>query len=120
MSRRYGEGGVYRKGTGWEASAYVNGRRRSARGRSMREARDKLRTMQERATAGEPMLDERLTVAEYLEYWLSGTESTVRSSTHVRYGQYVRKHALPSQTRSGVRVALNPMDSTEPGGGRAL
>jgi integrase len=95
MSRRYGEGSVYRKGAGWEASAYVNGRRRSARGRTMREARDKLRAMQDRATAGEPLLDEWLSVAEYLEYWLSVTESTVRSSTHVRYSQYVRKHAVP-------------------------
>jgi len=52
MSRGYGEGSVYRKGAGWEASGYINGRRRSVRGRTMREARDKLRTMQQRAAAG--------------------------------------------------------------------
>jgi hypothetical protein len=49
MSRRYGDGSVYRKGSGWEASAYIDGRRRSVRGRTMREARDRLRAMQERA-----------------------------------------------------------------------
>ena len=108
MSRRYGEGSVYRKGSGWEASAYVNGRRRSVRGRTMREARDRLRAMQDRASAGEPLLDERLTVAEYLEYWLSVTESTVRPSTHVRYAQYVRRHAVPVIGHLGL-VELKPM-----------
>lgn len=95
MSRGYGEGSVYRKGTGWEASAYLDGRRRSVRARTMREARERLRALQARAAAGEPTTDERLTVAEYLEYWLSVTESTVRPSTHQRYQQYVRVHAVP-------------------------
>jgi integrase len=95
MSRGYGDGTVYRKGTGWEASGYINGRRRSVRGRTMREARDKLRAMQQRAAAGEPVTDTRLTVGDYLEYWLSVTESTVRSSTHKRYAEYVRVHAVP-------------------------
>jgi integrase len=95
VSRGYGEGSVYRKGTGWEASAYIDGRRRSVRGRTMHEARDRLRALQARAAAGEPVTDERLTVAEYLEYWLSVTESTVRPSTHQRYQQYVRVHAVP-------------------------
>ena len=71
MTRRYGEGSVYRKGSGWEASAYVNGRRRSVRGKTMREARDRLHAMQDRAARGEPIADARLTVAEYLEYWPS-------------------------------------------------
>ncbi|HEU5006368.1 MAG TPA: site-specific integrase [Jatrophihabitantaceae bacterium] len=95
MSRGYGEGSVYRKGTGWEASAYLDGRRRSVRGRTMREARERLRALQARAASGEPITDERLTVAAYLEYWLSVTESTVRPSTHQRYQQYVRVHAVP-------------------------
>lgn len=54
MSRGYGEGSVYRKGTGWEASAYLDGRRRSVRARTMREARERLRALQARAAAGEP------------------------------------------------------------------
>lgn len=108
MTRGYGEGSVYCKGKGWEASAYIGGRRRSARGRTRREARDKLRALQERATAGAPLLDERLTVAEYLEYWLSVAESTVRPSTHVRYGQCVRVHAVPVIGRMRL-VDLKPL-----------
>lgn len=95
MSRGYGEGSVYRKGAGWEASGYLGGRRRSVRGRTRREALDKLRAMQRRAADGDPITDSRLTVAEYLEYWLSVTESTVRPSTHTRYASYVRLHAVP-------------------------
>jgi excisionase family DNA binding protein len=95
VSRRYGEGSVYRKGDGWEASAYINGRRRSVRGRTMHDARDRLRDLQQRAANGEPITDGRLTVGEYLTYWLSVTESTVRPTTYVRYETYVRVHAVP-------------------------
>lgn len=95
MSRRYGEGSVYRKGSGWEGSAYVDGRRRSVRGRTMHDARDKLRAMQQRATADVPITGIRLTLAEYLEYWLSVTESTVRPGTIRRYREYVRLHTVP-------------------------
>lgn len=95
MNRRHGEGSVYRKGNGWEAAAYIGGRRRSARGRTMREARDKLRALQQRRSSAVPIVDERLTVAAYLEYWLSVIASTVRPNTHVRYCEYVRVHAVP-------------------------
>ena len=95
MSRRYGDGSLYRKGTGWEAAGYIKGRRRSVRGRTMREARDKLRALQQRAADDESLTDTRLTVAEYLQYWLSVTESTVRPTTYKRYEQYVRVHAIP-------------------------
>jgi integrase len=39
--------------------------------------------------------DERITVAEYLDYWLSVVETTVRPRTHKRYSEYVRVHAVP-------------------------
>lgn len=108
MSRRYGEGSVYRKGSGWEAAAYIEGRRRSARGRTMTEARAKLRALQERAASATPVIDERLTVAAYLEYWLSVTESTVRPNTYVRYREYVRLHAVPIIGQLRL-VELKPM-----------
>jgi hypothetical protein len=95
MSRRYGDGSAYRKGSGWEAAGYINGRRRSVRGRTMREARDKLRELQQRASTDDSIADARLTVAEYLQYWLSVTESTVRPTTYKRYEQYVGVHAIP-------------------------
>lgn len=61
----------------------------------MREARDRLRALQERAAAGVPVVDERLTVRDFLEYWLTVTESTVRPSTLRRYREFVRVHAVP-------------------------
>lgn len=86
---------MYRKGDRWEAAAYVHGRRRSVRAATKAEAHARLRELQRRAAAGEPITDTRLTVAEYLEYWLSVVESTVRARTHQRYAAYVRVHAIP-------------------------
>jgi site-specific recombinase XerD len=54
-----------------------------------------LRDLQQRAADGESLTDTCLTVAEYLQYWLSVTESTVRPTTYKRYEQYVRVHAIP-------------------------
>ena len=95
VTRARGEGSVYRKGDRWEAAAYVHGRRRSVRAATKAEAHARLRELQRRAAAGEPITDTRLTVAEYLEYWLSVVESTVRARTHQRYAAYVRVHAIP-------------------------
>lgn len=96
MARRLnGEGSVYRKGGGYEAAVLVGGRRRTARARTAAEARAKLLELQTKRDAGQLVVDERLTVGDYLEYWLSVAATTVRPRTATRYGEYVRVHALP-------------------------
>lgn len=101
--RANGEGSVYRKGSGWEAAVTYNGRRRTARAATPTAARAKLRELLKRAEEHEFVQDERLTVDKYLEYWLSVVESTVRPSTHKRYAEYVRVHAVPVIGRHRLR-----------------
>jgi hypothetical protein len=108
MRHSYGEGSVYRKGRGWEAALLVHGRRRTARAKTSREAREKLRQLQRKADEDAFVQDERMTTGDYLEYWLTIVETTVRASTHKRYSQYVRVHAVPEIGR--VRLTqLKPM-----------
>lgn len=95
MARANGEGSIYPKGDGFEVALIVHGRRRTARAKTITEARAKLRELQRRQEQDEASYDERITVKQYLEYWLSVTETTVRPRTHKRYGEYVRVHAFP-------------------------
>jgi integrase len=95
MARANGEGSIYRKGDGYEAALMVRGRRRTARAKSMTDARSKLRELQRMRDQDLFVQDERMTVATFLEYWLSVVETTVRPRTFKRYAEYVRVHAIP-------------------------
>jgi integrase len=101
--RANGEGSVYRRGSGYEAAVTYEGKRRTARAATPTEARAKLRELLRRAEEHQFVQDERLTVEKYLEYWLSVVETTVRPSTHKRYGEYVRVHAVPVIGRHRLR-----------------
>jgi integrase len=95
MARANGEGSIYPKGDGFEVALIVHGRRRTARAKTVTEARMKLRELQRRQEQDQASYDERITVKHFLEYWLSVTETTVRPRTYKRYAEYVRVHALP-------------------------
>ncbi len=101
--RSNGEGSVYRKGKGFEAAVTYEGKRRSARAATAQEARTKLRELLRRAEEAQFVEDERLTVDNYLEYWLSVVQTTVRPNTHKRYAEYVRVHAVPEIGRHRLR-----------------
>ena len=94
MRRGNGEGTVYRRDNGWETAGYADGRRRTFRAKTRREAQSRLDAAVKRAKSGEPVVDERLTVAAFLEYWLTAIEPTIRARTRQRYQEYVR-HAIP-------------------------
>ena len=95
MKRLNGEGSIYRKGDGYEVALLVDGRRRTARAKTAAEARTKLLELQNKRDAGLFVADDRLTVGDYLEYWLTVVETTVRPRTAKRYAEYVRVHAVP-------------------------
>lgn len=95
MARANGEGSIYPKGDGYEAALMVHGRRRTGRAKSMTEARAKLRELQRKRDQEQFVQDERVTVAAFLEYWLSVAGTTVRPRTFKRYAEYVRVHAIP-------------------------
>ena len=103
-----GEGSVYRRGPGWEAAYHVDGRRRTFRAATSREARERLTEVLRKLERGETLRDERISVADYLEYWLAAIEPTIRPSTHKRYREYVRVHAIPEIGRIKM-VQLSPM-----------
>jgi integrase len=95
MARANGEGSIYPKGDGFEVALIVHGRRRTARAKTITEARAKLRELQRRQEQEQASYDERMTVKQFLEYWLSVTQTTVRPRTYKRYAEYVRVHAIP-------------------------
>lgn len=92
-----GDGSIYRRDGGWEAALFIGGRRRTARARTARDARERLVALRRKAEEGRADIevDERLTVAEFLESWLDVAKTTVRPNTHKRYREYVRVHAVP-------------------------
>jgi integrase len=53
--------------------------------------------------------DAQITVATYLEYWLTVAETTVRPRTLKRYREYVRVHAVPEIGHLRL-TELTPMD----------
>jgi integrase len=96
MARANGDGSIYPKGDGFEAALIVHRRRRTARAKTITEARAKLRELQRRQEQEQASYDDGVTVKQYLEYWLSVVETTVRPRTHKRYAEYVRVHAVPT------------------------
>jgi hypothetical protein len=115
MKRTNGEASVYRRDHGWEAAYLVDGPRRTFRAMTSREARERLKEVLQKLQRGERLLDEQLTVAKYLEYWLTTIEPTIRPSTHKRYREYVRVHALPEigPDQTGQAGANRPADALQ-------
>lgn len=103
MRRLNGEGSIYRKGAGYEVALVFEGRRRTARAKTAAEARAKLLELQNRRDAGVLHAGNNLSVGDFLEYWLTVVETTVRPRTAQRYAQYVRVHTLPSLGRHRLR-----------------
>jgi len=99
MSRRInGEGSVYRYQNGYRAVGYIHGRRRYFRGRTQREAWNKLQQAL-RAPAPPPPVDpdaEDPTCAEWLDYWIENVKCTaVEPSTYVSYRGLINRHLIP-------------------------
>jgi len=96
MARANGEGSIYRKGDAYEVAIFVDGRRRTSRAATLPRAKAKLRELERKRDAGHTVEDEGITVAVFLERWLTAAEMTVRPRTHKRYAEYVTVHAVPS------------------------
>ena len=115
MTRRYGEGSIYRRNDGRWAGALVVGitengkaRRRSVYGRSRREVAEKLARLQVDRLDGVLSDPTKLKLGEYLNHWLDNiSRPRTRASTHAEYGRlvgHINKHA------SGVRLAkISPL-----------
>src|SRR4051794_15465540 len=97
--RANGEGSITERKDGRYMAplTLANGRRQTFYGKTREAVHQDLTTALGRQHRGLPIVDNRQTVAVYLEHWLDATaRHTLRPRTFVRYQQLVRKHALPS------------------------
>ncbi len=111
MSRRgNGEGSISRRPEGrWQAQITVEGKRRSAYGRTREDAAAKLQALQAGASAGLPAVDQRATVSSYLTRWLEQVTPRLRPTTVTRYRGLVTGQIIPTLGRHRLRE-LAPSD----------
>jgi integrase len=100
--RGRGDGSVKRRADGrWEGSVevsiYGTGRRRKyVYGRTKAEVADRLRAVQHGIDEGLPVIDERVTVAKFLQTWLDQVVKPARGhATWQGYEVNVRRHIIP-------------------------
>jgi integrase len=112
MSRRAnGEGSVYRCADGrWRAALSLpDGRRKTFRGATRREVREKLEAARDQLKKGVPPPDGRLKLDAWVERWLALKEPRLKPSTRVRYHQLLTGHVVPMLGRKSL-VELQPED----------
>ena len=110
MTRRrrgQGEGSIYRRADGLWAGAVNLGweagkrRRKVVYGRTMAEARVRLRSVQAQVQSGLPIPDDQLTVGDLLGRWIDSVlPGTVATNTMVNYATIARVHILPTLGRT--------------------
>jgi integrase len=100
--RGYKDGGIRKRSDGrWEGTAdvgvYGTGRRRKyVYGRTRAEVVEKLRSVQRTVTEGLPVIDERTTLAKFLQTWLDEVVKPARGyATWQGYEVNVRRHIVP-------------------------
>src|SRR3954447_22285213 len=97
------------RGVSWSARHSVadpaTGKRvhRRVSAKTKAEAEAKLRAAITAAERGQFGIDDRLTVRDFLDRWLTTTEASVRPSTHRRYQDLMRLHVVPAL--GGIRLA---------------
>jgi integrase len=94
MTRRYGQGSVYRRASDglWVGAAVVLGKRRSVYGQTRASVQARLDELRVMSRQGILPADPRLTVGGHLTQWLAGVRHSVRPSTWVSYEGHVRLH----------------------------
>lgn len=114
--RANGEGTIYRRADGrYEGAAVVmvrEGGRRRVRvyAGSRKEAREKLDRLLDEARQGIPRSTRKLTVNEYLDYWLEHVvKPELRASSYSGYEIMVRRHIKPA-VGGRYLVDLSPAD----------
>ncbi|MGH7723070.1 MAG: tyrosine-type recombinase/integrase, partial [Candidatus Dormibacteria bacterium] len=96
----------------WIAQVTVEtGQRRRFYGRTRAEANDKLQAALGALRSGLPVPTDRVTVAEYMDDWLTGARRALRPSTAGTYERHIRLHILPALGRLAVaRVRPEQLD----------
>lgn len=94
MTRRYGQGSVYRRTSDgrWVGAVVVLGKRRLVYGPSRQSVHSRLDEIRALGRQGIVPADQRLTVGAHLLQWLGAVRDSVRPSTWVSYEGHVRMH----------------------------
>ena len=112
MSKRGNlEGSIVRRSDGRFMARVTlpGGGRRAFYGKTLEEARNKLRRAQTAIADGLPLPGERLTTRVFLETWLRDSAARkVRPKTHLRYKELVQRHISPEVGRVQL-VKLTPL-----------
>ncbi|MFE7707142.1 tyrosine recombinase XerC [Streptomyces sp. NPDC057486] len=110
------EGTIYQRKDGrWEGSAYVlttdgTYKRRSVYGKTWDDAHEKLTRLKADSLNGLPVATSKMTVSEYLGYWLLNVaRGKVRRTTYVNYESLVRNYVTPEFGRKKL-VRLTARD----------
>ena len=105
--RGAGEGAIHRRADGrWEARldlGWVDGKRQriSVYGKTHREVQEKLRQRQIQRDNNELVVDQRLTVEKWLNFWVADVlpnrveNGTLSNSTYYNYADTVRRYLNP-------------------------
>lgn len=107
--RGRGEGGVWKRADGrWQARlelGYADGKRKhkDTYGRTRAEVVAKLRRLHQAVENGQPLIDERRRLGEYLEVWLEEVVRGKAPQTYRGYANNVRRHIVP--TIGHIRLA---------------
>ncbi|GHO72628.1 site-specific integrase [Ktedonobacter sp. SOSP1-85] len=92
----YGEGSVFQRSDGrYEATATINGKRRSFYGKTKTEARQKRDEAKRLAARDEYVEPNRQKTGDYFEHWIATHGPTIERSTAQMYAYYIRKHFIP-------------------------
>jgi hypothetical protein len=99
--RGNGEGTILQRADGrWAAGIVVDYKRKWIYGKTRREVADRPRKIQGDIAEGRPVINERLTTAEYLNCWLyEVAKQRTRPMTWRGYEHLVRVHILPALGR---------------------
>ncbi len=98
MARRAnGEGTISqrRDGRWWARITLPDGRRKAFYGKTRQEVAQQLAQALHARHQGLPLASERQTVGQYLTWWLTTAQPTLRPRTYARYQQLVRLHLGP-------------------------
>ncbi|MGO8871241.1 MAG: tyrosine recombinase XerC [Acidimicrobiales bacterium] len=101
--RGHGEGGIRQRPDGrWEGSidlGWVDGKRKRkfVYAKTRQEVVVKLRARRSELDSGQPFVDERQTVEQWLNHWLDNVlPGTVKLTTEANYANLARRHLIPS------------------------
>lgn len=95
--RAKGEGSIYRrKSGGWAGQFMAGNKRRYVYGKTKKEVADKLKAAIAERDAGRDFEAGNVTLAEYLNHWLTDVRDTVRPQTLESYALHVRRHIGPA------------------------